>query len=129
MNEESQLQNESDEFATIAEYIQSFPEDVQERLQKIYELIQEKAPKATEIFSYGMPTFFLKENMFHFTASEECICFYPMKSGMSEFKEDLKEYKCTKGSVKFPFDKELPLELIERIVDFRVEENSKWYKF
>ncbi len=120
------MQNESGEFATIAEYIQSFPEDTQKHLQQMYDLLQKKAPLATEIFSYDMPTFFLKENMFHFTASDEFICFYPMKSGMKEFKEELKEYKCTKGSVKFPLEKELPMELIEKIVDFRVEENSKW---
>ena len=110
-------------FNSIDEYIAQFPEEIQKILQKIRSVIKEAAPDATEKISYQMPTFFLKGNLVHFAAYKNHIGFYPVPSGIEKFKEDLSQFKGAKGSVQFPIDEPMPLDLIRRIVLFRVEEN------
>ena len=110
-------------YQTIDEYIEQYPEDIQKILQKIRSVIKEEAPEATEKISYQMPTFFLEGNLVHFAAYKNHIGFYPVPSGIEKFKEELSQFKGAKGSVQFPIDKPMPLDLIRRIVLFRVEEN------
>ncbi len=108
---------------TIDEYIAGFPPDVQEILENIRATIREAAPAAAETISYQMPTFTLKGNLVHFAAFKKHIGFYPIPTGIEAFKEELSAYECGKGSVQFPLDKPMPLDLIRRIVEFRVKEN------
>jgi uncharacterized protein YdhG (YjbR/CyaY superfamily) len=109
---------------TIDDYIAGFPKDIKEILETIRTTIREAAPNATEKISYGMPTFALNgKNLVHFAAFKNHIGFYPVPSGIEKFKKELSVYKGAKGSVQFPLDKPMPLELIAKIVKFRVEEN------
>jgi uncharacterized protein YdhG (YjbR/CyaY superfamily) len=108
---------------TIDEYIAGFPKDVQEILQKIRTTIRKAAPEAEETISYQMPTFTLKGNLVHFAAHQKHIGFYPAPTGIEKFKKALSVYEWAKGSVRFPLDKPVPLDLIREIVKFRVKEN------
>lgn len=110
-------------FTTIDEYIQLYSGEIKERLILLRAVIQEAAPQASEKISYQMPTFFLEGNLVHFAAFKNHIGFYPAPSGIEAFKEALSQYKGAKGSVQFPHDQPLPLDLIRRIVIFRVNEN------
>lgn len=110
-------------FQSIDEYIATFPADVQKILQELRAVIKASAPEATEKISYQMPTFFLHGNLVHFAAFKNHIGFYPVPSGIEAFKQELSRYKGAKGSVQFPIDQPLPLELVSRIVKFRVAEN------
>lgn len=107
----------------IDEYIAGFPQDVQEILEKIRATVREAAPEAKEKISYGMPAFTLNGNLVYFAAFKNHIGFYPIPSGIEEFKEELSVYKQGKGSVQFPLDEPMPYELITRIVKFRAQEN------
>ena len=118
------MQESKTTFSSIDEYIETFPTLVQEKLQEIRLTIHESAPDATEAISYQMPTFKLNGNLVHFAAYEHHIGFYPIPTGMEAFKEELSHYKTGKGSVQFPLDQPLPLDLIRRIVEFRVKENQ-----
>lgn len=109
---------------TIDAYIAGFPEDVQAILQQVRRTIHEAAPEATEAISYQMPTFKLNGNLVHFGAFKNHIGFYPVPSGMAAFEEELAAYKQGKGSVQFPLNKPMPLDLIRRIVEFRVQESK-----
>lgn len=109
---------------TIDAYIAGYPEEVQAILQEIRRTIHETAPEATEAISYGMPTFKLHGNLVHFGAFKSHIGFYPVPSGMEAFQEELAAYKQGKGSVQFPLNKPMPLDLIRRIVEFRVQESQ-----
>ncbi len=111
------------EFQSIDDYIATFPEDIQSILKALRATIKAAAPEATEKFSYQLPTFFLNGNLVHFAAFKNHIGFYPTPSGIEAFKEELSVYKGAKGSVQFPIDEPLPLELVSRIVQFRVAEN------
>ena len=110
-------------FGSIDAYIASFPQETQALLEAMRATIRTAAPDAEEKISYGMPTFFLKGNLVHFAAFKHHIGFYPAPRGIEEFKEELSIYKGAKGSVQFPLDQPLPLELIARIVRFRVAES------
>lgn len=110
-------------YLSIDEYISKFSPDIQEKLRKLRKVIKEAAPDAEEKISYRMPTFSLHGNLVHFAAFEKHIGFYPAPSGIEAFKEELSEYKTSKGAIQFPIDKPLPYDLISRIVKFRVAEN------
>jgi len=112
-------------FNSIDEYIATFPEEIQKILEELRATIKASAPDAEEKISYQMPTFALKGNLVHFAAWKNHIGFYPTSSGTQAFKHELSIYEGAKGSVKFPIDKPLPLELISKIVRFRVAENLK----
>ena len=72
-----------------------------------------------------MPTFYLNGNLVHFAAYQKHIGFYPAPSAIVAFQDALRGYKTSKGAVQFPIDKPLPLDLITRIVAFRIEENLR----
>ncbi len=107
----------------IDDYISEFPDTVQEILNLMRQTIREAAPEAEETIRYGIPTFTLNGNLVHFAAFKKHIGFYPDPSGIEAFESELSPYKRAKGSVQFPLDKPLPIELISRIVKFRVKEN------
>lgn len=107
----------------IDKYISDFPKEVQLILEQIREIIKSAAPEAQEKISYGIPTFTLKGNLVHFAAYKNHIGFYPSPSGIEAFKNELSTYKGAKGSVQFPLDKPMPVDLIYKIVKFRVNEN------
>ncbi|HYP38723.1 MAG TPA: DUF1801 domain-containing protein [Chloroflexia bacterium] len=111
-------------FRSIDEYIATFPEDIQALLEAVRATIKAAAPDAEETISYQMPTFVLNGYLVYFAAWKNHIGFYPASSGVSEaFKDELSPYASAKGSVRFPISQPMPLELISRIVHFRVAEN------
>jgi uncharacterized protein YdhG (YjbR/CyaY superfamily) len=114
-------------FESIDEYIASFPKSVQTVLEQIRQAIRDAAPKAEETISYNMPAFKLNGNLVWFGAFKNHIGFYPRESVIKEFKEKLSGYEVStvQGTVKFPLDKPIPLDLIKEMVKFRVKENLK----
>lgn len=112
-------------FTSIDEYIATFPKDIQVKLEAMRATIKAAAPDAIEKISYQMPTFALKGNLVHFAALKNHIGFYPTPSGIEAFKQELSMYEGTKGAIRFPKEKPLPLNLISEIVKFRVAENLK----
>jgi uncharacterized protein YdhG (YjbR/CyaY superfamily) len=110
-------------FQSIDQYIAIFPEATRKILEKLRAAIKAAAPDASERISYQMPTFAQQGNLVHFAAYKSHIGFYPTPSGIEAFKDEVSAYELAKGSVQFPIDQPMPLELISRIVKFRVEEN------
>jgi uncharacterized protein YdhG (YjbR/CyaY superfamily) len=112
-------------FGSIDEYIATFPEDIQKILEELRATIKAAAPEAQEKISYQMPAFALKGNLVYFAVAKNHIGFYPTPSAIQAFKHELSSYEGSKGAVRFPIDKPLPLKLISKIVKFRVAENLK----
>ncbi len=112
-------------YKNIDDYIQQFPADIQEILNIFRRTIKQSAPDAVEKISYQMPTFYYLGNLVHFAVSSNHFGFYPSPSGIENFKDELQNYKYSKGAIQFPKDKELPIELIKKIVEFRVKENEQ----
>lgn len=112
-------------FNSIDEYIAGFPEGTQRILEQIRATVKKAAPEADETIKYEMPTFTLKGNLIHFAAFKNHIGFYPIPKGNEELTKDLLVYRAAKGTLRFPIDKPIPLELISRVVKFRVKENQE----
>ncbi len=109
----------------IDTYIAGFPPEIQVLLEQIRSAIRKAAPAAEETIKYAMPTFVLNGNLVHFAAFKNHIGFYPVPSGIEAFKKELSVYKGGKGSVQFPLDEPMPLDLITKVVEFRMKENQR----
>ncbi|MDQ2719660.1 MAG: DUF1801 domain-containing protein [Bacteroidota bacterium] len=112
----------------IDAYISTQPEDVKVVLEKIRETIRQAAPGAEETISYQMPAFKMQGILVYFAAYKNHIGFYPTSSGIEAFKKELSVYESSKGAVKFPIKKPVPLTLISEIVKFRMKEDVKKVK-
>ena len=109
---------------SIDEYIREFPPETREPLEELRALIKAAAPDATETISYAIPTFDLNgRHLVHFAGFKRHIGFYPIPSAIEAFRKELEPYKSGKGSAQFPLAKPLPVDLIRRIIEFRVAEN------
>jgi uncharacterized protein YdhG (YjbR/CyaY superfamily) len=112
-------------FKDFDDYFSQQTPEVQILLEQMRQTIKKAAPKAEEVISYNMPAFKYHGMLVYFAAYKNHIGFYATPTGHSEFKEELSIYKQGKGSVQFPLTKPLPLDLITKIVKFRVKENLK----
>lgn len=112
-------------YKTIDEYIAHCPVEIQNRLKEVRKVIKEIVPDAEERISYQMPAFFQNGVLVYFGAQKNHLGFYPTGSGVEHFKSELGGYSFSKGAIQFPYDKPLPVELIQRITRFRLEENLK----
>ena len=113
-------------FNSIDEYIGNFPADVQKILLELRETIKAAAPEAGETISYGIPTFTLDgKYLIYFAGWKNHISIYPIPTGSDAFNKQISKYVEGKGTLKFPFDKPLPLKLITKIVKLRVAEKLK----
>ena len=112
-------------FENIDDYILLFPEEVQEKLQEIRKVVHTQNPEIEEYIGYQMPAFkYKKKPLVYFAGYKKHIGFYPGAEGIRRFETDFKErkYKFSKGAVQFPVNDEVPVDLINKMVKFRMEE-------
>ncbi|OFX55506.1 MAG: hypothetical protein A2046_09860 [Bacteroidetes bacterium GWA2_30_7] len=107
----------------INQYLLDFPKEIQILLEQLRTTIKESAPEAEEVISYNMPALKFHGILVYYAAYKNHIGFYPTSSGIVAFKNELSSYKTSKGTVQFPLNKPLPLDLITKIVKFRIKEN------
>ena len=107
----------------IDRYIAGFPPDVRGKLTRLRAAIRRAAPQAKEAIKYQMPTFTQHGNLVHFAAYKNHIGFYPAPRAIEQFRDELARYQGSKGAIRFPLDRPLPLGLIGRIVKFRVQQD------
>ncbi len=108
---------------TIDDYILATSPGGRQRLQSLRAQIKEAAPEAKEEIKWSMPTFVLHGNLVHFAAHKNHIGFYPGPSCIEIFKTELTEFNYSKGAVQFPHDREIPFDLVRRMVQCRVQQN------
>jgi uncharacterized protein YdhG (YjbR/CyaY superfamily) len=100
---------------TIDEYIAGQAEDIQPRLREVCAAIRAALPDAREKISYRMPTFWAGRNLIHFAAFANWIGLFPGGEATTVFAEQLADYETTKGGIRLPHNKPLPLALITEI--------------
>src|SRR3972149_12114408 len=115
---------------TVDEYISAAPEVAQAKLREIRAILKKVAPEATESLKWGAPVFEEKRILFSYAAFKSHLNFFPTQPAMEPFKEELADYDTGKDSIKFPYGKPLPKELIERIAAYRAKEvrerDARW---
>lgn len=109
---------------TIDEYIAGQPERCQLYLKEVREAIRAALPEAEERISWSMPTFWKKHNLIHFACFQKHIGLYPGQEAVEEFREQLSDYKTSKGTIHLPYDKPLPVDLIKKIAKWCYEANN-----
>ncbi|OYX18102.1 MAG: hypothetical protein B7Z16_09255 [Algoriphagus sp. 32-45-6] len=107
---------------SVEEYFSWFSPEIQAKLQQIRDTLRAALPGAKEVISYHMPAFKTSEVLVYYAAAKSHLGYYPTNSGVEEFKKELAEYVTSKGAIQFPYDRELPFELIAQIAQFRAEE-------
>lgn len=112
----------------VDRYISRYPTKTQKNLKQLRATIQKAAPKAEEFISYGMPAYKLNGRLVYFAAHSKHISLYPRPSGAPALRKELSAYKGSKGTIKFPLDKPLPLGLITKVVKFKVRQNLQRVK-
>lgn len=113
-------------YKNIDEYINNFPEEVQQRLTKIREMIHEYAPQAEEKIGYGVPATTLNgKYLLYFAGYKKHISIYPVTTAMEREIKDIEKYRTGKGTVQFSLDIPLPISLIQEMIKVRTEELSK----
>ncbi|MBY5035300.1 DUF1801 domain-containing protein [Streptococcus gallolyticus] len=104
----------------VEQYIASCPEEIAAVLKSVRQAIQEVLPEAVERFSYGMPTYWYGHNLIQ----KAHLGLYPGARGVEHFAAQLVERNLdySKGTIKFPYDQEIPLDFIQEIVRWTFEE-------
>lgn len=117
------MEPQKSNFTAIDDYISALPEDKQKLLEQVRATIHAAAPDAEEVISYQMPAFAQNGVLVWFSALKNHIGFYATGSPFDTFSAEIAPYKSTKSSLNFPIDQPLPLDLISKIVKFRLAEN------
>jgi uncharacterized protein YdhG (YjbR/CyaY superfamily) len=115
-------------FKTVDEYMSTFPASTKKLLQQVRKAIHAAAPEAEDVISYNMPA--VKQNgvLVYYAAYEKHIGFYPTASPIKVFEAELSEYKFSKGAIQFPIDEPMPLDLVTKMVEYRVKETQEKQK-
>jgi uncharacterized protein YdhG (YjbR/CyaY superfamily) len=106
---------------TIDDYVSSQLEDIQPLLKKVRETIRAALPEAQERISWRMPTFWKDHNIIHFAAHKNHIGLYPGPEAIAHFSDRLKNFKTSKGAVQFPYNEDIPLQLIAEMATWCYE--------
>ena len=121
------------DYKIIDDYHQNFSGETLKRMQIIRNLIHKVAPDVSEVISYQIPAFKIGEkfHLIYYCAFTKHISISSPWSEelLQEFEEDLKYYKVSKSVIKLPLDKDLPIDLITRILEFRRKEFESRSKF
>ena len=110
---------------TVDGYLAALPEEARATLEKIRKAIKAAAPKATEVISYQMPMYKHHGMLVGFAAFKDHCSFFPGAKPVATYKDELKAYETSKGTIRFPIGKPLPAALVKRLVKARIAENEK----
>jgi uncharacterized protein YdhG (YjbR/CyaY superfamily) len=110
-------------FSTVEEYIAIHPAPIRKGLSLIRKTIKTAAPGAEELISYRMPAYRLNGMLAFFSATKNHYGFYPTSRPVAAFREKLKSYETSKGTIRFPLDEPIPVKLIAEIVKWQTKEN------
>ncbi len=111
-------------YKTVDEYISARPAQVQLALQKIRQTVKKAVPEAEEAISYQMPAFKHHGQLLYYAGWKNHYSIYPAAlSVIDAFESELSRYEVSKGTIKFPLDKPVPVALVRKIALFRAKEN------
>ena len=121
MNKQNTAGNKAN---NVDEYLAKVPAEQRATLEKLRRTIRAAAPRAVEVISYDMPMFKYHGMLVAFAAFKNHCSFFPGAAALKTFKDELKGYQTSKGTIRFPSHKPLPASLVKRLVKARIKENE-----
>jgi len=109
---------------TVDDYLAALPQDARATLEKIRKTIKAVAPKATEVISYQMPMYKQHGMLVGFAAFKDHCSLFPGAQPIATYKDELKAYKTSKGTIRFPIGRPLPAALVKKLVKSRIAQNE-----
>ena len=110
----------------VDEYIKNAPKEVQEKLKEVRSTIKSAAPDAIEKISYAMPFYHYKGRLVYFAYAKKHIGIYAIFEPVrAQYRNELKNYEMSKGTIRFPLSEKLPLALIKKLITSQMRENDK----
>lgn len=114
------------QFASVDDYIGSFPAEVRTVLEQVRETVRAAVPEATETISYDIPTITLDGRaLLHFAGWKHHLSVYPAPTGDGDLVGLLEPYRSGKGTLKFPLSRPIPYDLIGRLATGYSEQRSR----
>jgi uncharacterized protein YdhG (YjbR/CyaY superfamily) len=110
---------------TVDEYLAALPDDARTTLERVRKAIKAAAPKAAEAISYQMPMYKQHGMVIGFAAFKNHCSIFPGPGPIARYKNELEGYETSKGTVRFPTNKPLPVTLLKKIVKLKLEENAE----
>lgn len=109
----------------VDEYLAGIPLEARAALERLRKIIRVAAPQAIEVISYGMPAYKYHGTLVYFAAFKHHCSFFPGSSRLLHaHRRELARYETSKGTIRFPADKPLPVALVKKLVKERVAENE-----
>jgi uncharacterized protein YdhG (YjbR/CyaY superfamily) len=108
----------------VDEYLAGVPKEARATLEKLRQTIKAAAPMASEVISYQMPMYKQNGMVVGFAAFKDHCSIFPGAAVMEAYKQELKQYDTSKGTIRFPADKPLPASLVKKLVQARIKENE-----
>jgi uncharacterized protein YdhG (YjbR/CyaY superfamily) len=112
-------------YTSVEQYLADIESPVREKLEQLRDAIKQAAPKATEVISYNMPAYKMNRVLVYFAPAKAHLGFYPTPGALRKFSDALAAYETSKGAIRFPWEKPIPLALVKKIVRFRVKEDQE----
>ena len=109
---------------SVDEYLAGVPKEARATLNKLRQTIKAAAPMAAEVISYQMPMYKHHGMVVGFAAFKDHCSIFPGAAVMDAYKEELKRYDTSKGTIRFPANKPLPAALVKKLVKARIKENE-----
>jgi uncharacterized protein YdhG (YjbR/CyaY superfamily) len=111
---------------TVDEYLARLSEPSRGALQRVRTIVRDVIPpEATEVISYGIPTFKYNGMLMSFAAFSNHCSVFPGAGPIEEFEKDLKNFRTARGTIQFAPEKPLPSRLLRKLVKARMEENER----
>ncbi|MBE5807067.1 MAG: hypothetical protein E7317_01840 [Clostridiales bacterium] len=107
--------------ADVDEYIAAQDAAVRPRLAEVRAVLRQALPDAQECLAWSMPTYRKGRNIIHFAASKRHLGLYPGDEAVAAFAQALQGFDVSKGTIRIPWDRELPAELIADIAVWCME--------
>ena len=114
-------------YKNIDSYLKDVPKEFLPKLKEMRSITKELIPKGVESIKYGMPTIEVDgKNFVHYASMKGHLGSYPAPSGIKPFEEELKKkgLSYSKGCIRLPYDKPLPIPLIKKIIKHRLSETK-----
>jgi uncharacterized protein YdhG (YjbR/CyaY superfamily) len=112
------------DFKSVDQYLATKPDDVQAILQRVRTTIRKAVPGAEETISYQIPAYKVHgDTVLFFAGWKQHFSLYPASDALVEkFRDDIAGYTISKGTIRFPLNRPVPVALIGRIAKFRAHE-------